>query len=131
VDREEIRRLLINLLENALQATSGRGTIRVSARAEQGSPRNEEGWKLWETTSEGTIEGTMLAIRIRDDGPGVPESARGKMFEPNFSTKTNGTGLGLAICRAIVADYGGAIAIGSTPGLGTVAIVSLPLQRAV
>jgi two-component system sensor histidine kinase FlrB len=53
------------------------------------------------------------------------------MFEPNFSTKTDGTGLGLAICRAIVADYGGAIAIGSTPGLGTVAIVSLPLQRAV
>jgi signal transduction histidine kinase len=131
VDREEIRRLLINLLENALQATSGRGTIRVSARAEEGSPRNEEGWKLWETTSEGTIEGPMLAIRIRDDGPGVPESARGKMFEPNFSTKTDGTGLGLAICRAIVADYGGAIAIGSTPGLGTVAIVSLPLQRAV
>jgi signal transduction histidine kinase len=69
----------------------------------------------------------MLSVRVRDDGPGVAEAARGKLFEPNFSTKTDGTGLGLAICRAIVSDYGGVLAIGSTPGKGTVAIVSLPV----
>jgi PAS domain S-box-containing protein len=131
VDREEIRRLLINLLDNAVQATGGGGTIRVSARVASGSPRNDEGWKLWEATSEETIPGRVLAIRVLDDGPGVPEEARGKLFEPNFSTKTDGTGLGLAICRAIAADYGGVLAIGSTPGKGTLAVVALPLPPAV
>ncbi|MFH1277937.1 MAG: ATP-binding protein [Candidatus Eisenbacteria bacterium] len=127
VDREEVRRLLINLLENAVQATGAAGRIRVSARVEEGPPRNREGWKLWEVTSEGPETGPMLVVRIADDGPGVSESARGKLFEPNFSTKTDGTGLGLAICRAIIEDYGGVIALGSNPGEGTVAIAAFPV----
>ena len=128
VDKEEVRRLLINLLENAVQAIGAGGTIRVSAAVEEGSPRNDEGWKLWEATGDRTGSGPMLVIRVADDGPGVTGAAHGKLFEPNFSTKTDGTGLGLAICRAIIDDYGGVIAIGSTAGKGTVAIVSIPLD---
>ena len=131
VDREELRRLLINLLENAVQATGGKGRIRFEAMIRDGSPVNDAGWDLWEITSEAGDVGRRLEIRVIDDGPGVSDAARGKLFEPYFSTKTNGTGLGLAICRAIMEDYGGSIAIGSTPGKGTAAIVSLPIFAAV
>ena len=127
VDREEIRRVLINLFENAVQATGSGGEIRVSAGRGDGSPGNDEGWEIWESTPEKPQPGELLVIRIRDDGPGVSDGARGKLFEPNFSTKTDGTGLGLAISRSIVEGYGGSIVIGSTPGQGSVAIVSLPV----
>ncbi|MBN1825135.1 MAG: HAMP domain-containing protein [Candidatus Eisenbacteria bacterium] len=130
VDREEVRRLLINLLENAVHAAGDGGTVRLTAGVADGSPSNDEGWEIWESTVERRLEGRMVEIRVRDDGPGVSDAARGKLFEPNFSTKTDGTGLGLAICRAIAGDYGGSIVIGSTPGRGTAAIVSLPVPPA-
>ncbi len=99
----------------------------VSISRGDGSPGNDEGWEIWESTPERPKPGELLIIRIRDNGSGVSEGARGKLFEPNFSTKTDGTGLGLALSRAIVEGYGGSIVIGSTVGRGSVAIVSLPV----
>ncbi|NNE10122.1 MAG: HAMP domain-containing protein, partial [Gemmatimonadetes bacterium] len=134
VDREEMRRVLINLLENAVQAAGTDGTIELKGEIVKGSSANDAGWEIWETTLDRPGAETPpiaqnadnIVFTVRDNGPGVSETARGKLFEPNFSTKTNGTGLGLAISRSIVEGYGGSIAIGSTRGVGTVVYVSIP-----
>ncbi len=131
VDRQEFRRVLINLLENGVQAIKRSGNIDVALSVSSGSPTNDEGWEIWESTPEAPREGDLLVFRIADDGSGVSEGARGKLFEPNFSTKTNGTGLGLAISRAIVEGYGGSIMIGSTRDKGTAVFVSIPLGSSV
>ncbi|MCB9882031.1 MAG: HAMP domain-containing protein [Planctomycetes bacterium] len=111
VDREELRRVFINLIDNAFEAI-------VEARL-----------------PEGRIEvelrrvGHQAVVRFIDDGPGIPEEIRQRLFEPYFSTKTTGTGLGLAICRRIVSDRGGSITLEDERGRGTVVRVVLPLPE--
>jgi signal transduction histidine kinase len=68
----------------------------------------------------------MLVVRVRDDGPGVSEAARGKLFEPNFSTKKEGMGLGLAIVEGIVRGHGGTIEVASRVSEETVFTIRLP-----
>ncbi|HEU4417419.1 MAG TPA: ATP-binding protein, partial [Planctomycetota bacterium] len=59
----------------------------------------------------------QVQVVVADDGPGVPEAARGRSFEPYFTTKSSGTGLGLAICRRLVEAHGGTIRLlRSQPG---------------
>lgn len=85
-DADMVKRALINLVDNALAALEGRpGAIALSLQA----------------------EGDRLRYDIADDGPGVPEADRERLFEPYFSTKRKGTGLGLAIVRRIAQDHGG------------------------
>jgi signal transduction histidine kinase len=67
-----------------------------------------------------------LHITIRDTGPGIPEEIRPKLFQPNFSTKTDGMGLGLAIVKKTIDDLGGSVRIESAPGKGTSVIFTLP-----
>jgi signal transduction histidine kinase len=83
--------LLLNLLENAADATDGRGPVRVEARAEAGA----------------------LVVVVEDDGPGIPEALRARIFEPWFTTKPagRGTGLGLWLCRDIATASGGTIEV--------------------
>jgi signal transduction histidine kinase len=70
------------------------------------------------------------ALRVRDDGPGIPEAVRGRLFTPYFTTKSSGTGLGLAICRRLVEAHGGTIRlVESRPG-HTEFEVDLPLAAA-
>ncbi|MFM1871993.1 MAG: Sensor protein ZraS [Planctomycetota bacterium] len=84
-DRDQLRRLLLNLLLNAVQAVSGAGGIlELSCRR---------------------VGGTVQIV-VADDGPGVPEALRETMFEPYVSGRAGGTGLGLAIARRIAADHG-------------------------
>jgi two-component system nitrogen regulation sensor histidine kinase NtrY len=98
-DREQIGRVLINLVKNAVEALGeGGGEVRLDARAE----------------SRGGRAGVRL--EVHDDGPGVPESDRARLFQPYFTTKREGTGLGLAIVERIVAEHGGAIDLDSAPG---------------
>ncbi len=85
-DADMVKRALINLVDNALAALDGRGG-RIALRLE--------------------AEGDRLRFDIADDGPGVPEEDRERLFEPYFSTKRKGTGLGLAIVRRIAQDHGG------------------------
>ncbi|MBZ4658354.1 MAG: ATP-binding region, ATPase domain protein [Desulfacinum sp.] len=66
-------------------------------------------------------------LKVRDQGPGIPEENLEKVFTPFFSTKHRGTGLGLSVCRKIVSDHEGAIVVESRPGAGTAFHVSLPL----
>ena len=105
-----MRKILLNIMENAQQAIHGDGTITVVARNER-------------RDAPGPAE---VVITIEDDGEGISDRNRGKIFEPEFSTKSYGTGLGLFITRNLVEKIGGSIAISSTPGKGTAVTLRLP-----
>jgi signal transduction histidine kinase len=111
-DADELRRVFVNLVANAVQAideSKGRVHIRVRA-ARAPAPAGGDG----------------VRVEVEDDGVGIPEGNRGRLFEPDFSTKTGGTGLGLAIVKRILADLGGDIRVDSSPGTGTRVTVRLP-----
>jgi len=106
VDPEQIRRVMINLIDNAVEAIDRRGVIDVEAhhvRAE-----------------------SLVRIVVADDGPGIPPTERDKLFLPYYSTKRRGSGLGLAIVRRIVAEHGGSIDVADNVPRGTRFTVELP-----
>ena len=110
LDREQIKRMLLNLLDNALAAIPGSGTISVSV---QGDPANER-----------------VALIVADSGAGVPDRDKVRIFEPYFSTKRGGTGLGLAIVNSIVAEHQGFIRVEDNVPRGARVIIDLPMHRA-
>ena len=73
----------------------------------------------------------MGQILVEDNGPGIPESVRERLFESFFTTKQEGLGMGLSICRSIVESLGGRISAENLGGGGARFRVSLPLSRAV
>jgi len=104
VDREEIQKVVMNLVVNALEATDGKGPVRVEV---------------------GT--GSEPFIRVSDTGCGIPEEfRRSQLFSPFKTTKKKGLGIGLYQCRQIVEAHGGRIDVESTVGKGTVFTVWLP-----
>lgn len=104
-DAEQLRRVLLNLLRNGVQACSAGGRVEVSCSPD-GGPHAE----------------------IVDDGCGIPDELREEVFRPFFTTREKGTGLGLALSRKIVDEHGGELSIDSEPGRGTT--VRLQLQPA-
>jgi signal transduction histidine kinase/MFS family permease len=104
VDRRLIARALANIVENALYAMPGRGTL----------------------TIEAVTEPDAVQLRITDTGVGMDEEALGRVFEPYFSTKTTGTGLGLPIARRNIELSGGSISVTSVKGVGTTVTLRLP-----
>ncbi len=72
------------------------------------------------------MAGRNVRVTITDTGPGIPEEVRAKLFQPNFSTKTEGMGLGLAIVKKTVDDLGGTIELTSAAGKGTTVSILLP-----
>jgi PAS domain S-box-containing protein len=74
-------------------------------------------------------EGAQAVLRVADNGPGIPEGLRERVFDPFFSTKPDGegTGVGLALCRTIAKAHGGSISVEETPGGGATVVVRLPL----
>jgi signal transduction histidine kinase len=112
LDRTLFARALTNIVENALHAMPGTGTlaIRVSRTlSSAGEPR--------------------LTINVADSGVGMDPEAISKIFEPYFSTKATGTGLGLTIAKRNVELNGGTIQVTSTRGVGTTVTIELPLSR--
>jgi signal transduction histidine kinase len=107
VDPELVVQVLVNLLLNAIDASSPSGHVVVWL-----SPHPPDIW-----------------IGVRDTGPGVPPEHRSTIFRPFYTTKHQGTGLGLSISQQIAARHGGAIRVEDTPGGGATFIVSLPLKR--
>ncbi len=105
-DREELQRVFINIIKNAIQAMNGSGTIGIST----------------------ILDGKFIKITIADTGHGIPEEIKDHIFEPNFSTKTDGMGLGLSIIKKTIDDISGTISIESTVGKGTKVIIRLPLS---
>ena len=103
-DKDQMQRVFINILRNAVQAMTSGGTVDIVL----------------------TELSKSYVVRIHDSGPGIAPELIPKIFEPNFSTKTEGMGLGLAIVRKIVEDYGGAIHCESIVGEGTTFEINLP-----
>jgi two-component system, NtrC family, nitrogen regulation sensor histidine kinase NtrY len=110
LDAEQMRRALVNLLDNAVEAMAGRGQVVVEAR------KNPD-------TGD-------LRLEVADDGPGIPREDRDRLFLPYFSTKKRGTGLGLAIVHRIVSDHGGRIRVEDNRPRGARFVIDLPAARA-
>jgi two-component system nitrogen regulation sensor histidine kinase NtrY len=106
VDPEQIRRVIINLVDNAIEAMERRGTVGVGTSHD--APNQ------------------VVRITVADNGPGIPPSERDKLFMPYYSTKRRGSGLGLAIVRRIVAEHGGSIEVGDEVPHGTRFTIELP-----
>ena len=104
-DKDELRRVFINIIRNSVQAMDKGGAIAI----------------------ESELIGNTCTLRFRDSGEGIPEKLLSKVFEPNFSTRTDGTGLGLAISQKIIQDLNGTIEITSNAGRGTTVEVRLPV----
>jgi len=107
VDADQLKRVLLNVINNALEAMA------------------DTGGELRLRTAR---EGDGVAIRVDDDGPGVEDVQR--IFEPHYTTKVKGLGLGLAIARQIVEEHGGTIRADSVPGSGTSVSIHLPAAAA-
>lgn len=108
-DRERLRQVLVNLVENAVDALADADGARILAVAV--GRRNAH-----------------ARVAVRDSGPGIPPEALARVFEPFFSTKARGTGLGLAIAKRTVDAHGGRITAASGAEGGTVFTVELPLD---
>ena len=106
-DAEQIKRCLINLLDNAVAVLPGGGTIDTELSLDE--------------------EQENVFIRVADNGPGIPENDKPRLFEPYFSTKKTGTGLGLAIVSTIISDHNGYIRVHNNQPQGTVFTIELPL----
>ncbi len=121
IDRQMLRRVLINLVRNAVEA------IR-DARAGRGGA----GEVLGHVSVSARREGDGAAILVDDDGPGIPVDGRARIFDPYFTTKKEGTGLGLAIVKKIVVEHGGRIEVERSETLGGARFVMhLPGPRSV
>jgi two-component system sensor histidine kinase HydH len=107
LDKEQFRQVLINLVQNAVEAMNPDQAGEVTVRAEGG---NAEPWR----------------IRVVDNGSGIPADVVAKIFEPLFSTKNKGTGLGLAVVSSMVRKHGGTISVESGIGKGTEFLIELP-----
>lgn len=105
-DREQIKRVIINMLENSVAAISGPGAINL------GSQYNHE------------LQ--IISLTIADTGCGIPAEDKTRLFEPYFSTKKTGTGLGLAIVSTIIADHNGYIRVRDNQPTGSIFIIELP-----
>jgi len=119
VRRQEIVRALVNIMGNAFYAVSQRRMA------------GEEGY-FPSVTLATLSRGKDVEIRVRDNGTGIDEELKTKLFEPFFSTKPagDGTGLGLSLCYDIIQhQHGGTISVESTPGSFTEFVISLPRNK--
>jgi two-component system NtrC family sensor kinase len=114
VDAVAIRQVIVNLLQNALEAVdeaAGKREVRLITRPS----RNEPDW---------------AELQIADSGPGLPDEGIEELFEPLVTHRAGGTGLGLAIVRSLVAAHEGEVAAKEAPGGGALLVVRLPLTAA-
>jgi signal transduction histidine kinase len=103
IDAPKLHQIVLNLVRNAIEAVSAGGHIMIDLNADDHE----------------------LVLRVADDGPGIPDSVRGRIYEPFFSTKEGGTGLGMSIVHSLVALHGGAIDLETGP-TGTRFTVRIP-----
>ncbi len=106
-DPKQLRRAVLNVLINAVEACRPGGRVRLYSR----------------------LTDDHCEIEIRDDGPGMSQETADHAFDPYFTTKKTGTGLGLSITRGIIEEHGGTIALDSQEELGCQALICLPLRK--
>ncbi len=105
--RDHLTQVLLNLVLNAIDATGKGGRIHLEGREDGGS----------------------VVLSVADDGRGIGDSDRARLFQPYFTTKPQGTGLGLFVSRQIVEEMGGRLAVRSEAGQGATFLVHLPADR--
>lgn len=106
VDHEQFKRVFINLIENSIDAVNGNGIIEIDTSL--------------------TKDSKTVRIEVKDNGIGIPDENKDKLFLPYFSTKKKGSGLGLAIANRIVVDHSGIIRIEDNQPRGAKFIIELP-----
>jgi signal transduction histidine kinase len=121
IDPEKTEQVLINLVQNALQAIEGTGKITVRISLRERAPGGRERFFL-----NGLRVDRIAEITVSDTGKGIREENLDEIFNPFFTTRTDGNGLGLSIVRKIVELHNGEITVQSSPGRGAVFTMSLP-----
>lgn len=104
-DENQLKQVFINFLKNSIEAMDSGGRIHIEVSK---------------------METSMLLVRFKDEGPGIPDHVLKRIGEPFFTTKENGTGLGIMICKQIIENHRGNMHIESGP-LGTIVEVELPI----
>ncbi len=112
-DAEQLRRVAINLVSNAIDALEATAS---------GDPRIDV--EMGEN-----LASTEVWVRVSDNGPGIDPDALEKMWSPFYTSKAAGTGLGLAICRKLVEAHGGRIEVESQLGAGAVFVLTFPKPK--
>ena len=127
IDPEKLRQVLMNLVQNAVQAMNGRGSVTITTSTRR-APRT-----AWVTSPPSGNSGRLptddtevVEISVADTGPGISQKVLKNLFVPFFTTKEQGTGLGLAISQSIVQNAGGSIQVQSQQGSGTKFTITLP-----
>ncbi len=108
VDKDQIEQAMINLSQNAIEATDPGGKVTFSTRASAGDE--------------------AIEIEVSDTGKGIPEEDLDKIFEPFFTTKESGTGLGMSITHGLIEQHGGTIEVESKVGSGTTFTIRFPIN---
>lgn len=108
LDKEQFKRVMINIFDNAVHAISNKGKIDVKLRFDPAS--------------------NMAFIDIADNGPGIRDEDKERLFLPYFSTKKDGTGLGLAIANRIIAEHRGYIRVRDNEPKGTIFTMEIPIK---
>jgi two-component system nitrogen regulation sensor histidine kinase NtrY len=108
IDRDQMKRVMINLIKNSLAAIERDGEINIK------------------TSYDPKLQ--MVRLEVSDNGCGIADEDKGRLFEPYYSTKKSGTGLGLTIVNAIVADHNGYIRVRDNEPKGTTFLIELPVR---
>jgi two-component system nitrogen regulation sensor histidine kinase NtrY len=108
VDRDQMKRVMINLVKNSLAAIENGGEIKI------------------QTSYNPKLQ--TVHLEVSDDGCGIPDEDKERLFEPYFSTKKSGTGLGLTIVNAIISDHNGYIRVRDNKPKGTTFLIELPVR---
>jgi two-component system, NtrC family, nitrogen regulation sensor histidine kinase NtrY len=108
LDRDQMKRVIINLIKNSLAAIQNEGRITI------------------QTSFDKRLQ--MVRVEVSDDGCGIPDEDKARLFEPYFSTRKSGTGLGLTIVNAIIADHNGYIRVRDNKPKGTTFMIELPVR---
>jgi two-component system nitrogen regulation sensor histidine kinase NtrY len=104
LDKEQFKRALINVIDNAIKIMSSRGRIEIAVKS----------------------DGERVVIDIADTGPGIRDDEKDKLFQPYFSKTKGGTGLGLAIAHNIITDHGGRISVRDNKPCGSIFSIEFP-----
>jgi two-component system nitrogen regulation sensor histidine kinase NtrY len=108
IDRDQMKRVMINLIKNSLAAIEEEGKIKIRTKYDSGLQ--------------------IVRLEVSDDGRGIPDEDKGRLFEPYFSTRRSGTGLGLTIVNAIISDHNGYIRVRDNKPKGTTFLIELPVR---
>ncbi|MGZ6212999.1 MAG: ATP-binding protein [Candidatus Binataceae bacterium] len=115
IDRDALKRAMVNLLENAVNAAVGANPNGVRPRIDVSTALD--------------AQSGVVTLEVSDNGPGIPPALRTRIFEPYFSTRKGGTGLGLAIVSAIVADHHGFVRVRDNPPRGSRFVLEFPIKE--